>query len=126
MGTRRAGDPVMDANRDASGRFQAGSTVNLGRKRLDVAILHLKHGHSVQGSDGLLHVSPTYSSWAHMRGRVLNAKDDAYPNYGGRGVTICEDWDSFENFLADMGERPDGQSLDRIDNDVPDRLLKAP
>ena len=52
-----------------------------------------------------------------MKTRCTNERDDAYPRYGGRGVTICEQWvHSFVNFLADMGERPAGKSLDRIDN----------
>lgn len=57
--------------------------------------------------------TPTYSSWIHMRDRVLNPKHVHYDRYGGRGITICERWDKFKNFLADMGERPTGKTLDR-------------
>jgi hypothetical protein len=52
-----------------------------------------------------------------MRSRCLNPNYDKYPFYGGRGITICERWNSFENFLADMGERPEGLTLDRRNND---------
>lgn len=52
-----------------------------------------------------------------MRDRCLNPKRHNFKFYGGRGITICERWLEFANFLADMGERPDGLQLDRIDND---------
>lgn len=58
---------------------------------------------------------PTWRSWSSMRRRCLRPGSDQYPNYGGRGIRICERWDSYSNFLADMGERPPGTSLDRID-----------
>jgi hypothetical protein len=53
-----------------------------------------------------------------MRQRCLNPKNQDFALYGGRGITICERWSSFENFLADMGEPPAGSCLERIDNDA--------
>jgi hypothetical protein len=52
-----------------------------------------------------------------MRGRCRNPNDQRYHAYGGRGITICARWDSFVNFVADMGIRPPGLSLEREDND---------
>lgn len=57
----------------------------------------------------------TYGVWAGMKGRCLVKTNGSYQRYGGSGVTICERWHSFENFLSDMGEAPDGTTLDRID-----------
>ena len=62
--------------------------------------------------------STEYSTWKHMRQRCINPNDKKYPNYGGRGIKICSRWDSFENFLEDMGKKPDStMSIDRIDNE---------
>jgi hypothetical protein len=58
---------------------------------------------------------PTYASWQAMRTRCLNPKAANYNRYGGMGVKISPRWESFENFLEDMGERPPKRSLDRID-----------
>jgi len=57
-----------------------------------------------------------YWVWADMRSRCLNANHKAYANYGGRGITVCDQWALFENFMADMGQRPDGGMIDRVDN----------
>jgi len=59
----------------------------------------------------------TYNCWASMLQRCNNPKDPKYPDYGGRGIKACQRWqDSFENFLSDMGERPEGLTLERIEN----------
>jgi hypothetical protein len=57
----------------------------------------------------------TWKSWQGMLNRCRNANMKCYPKYGGRGIEVCERWHVFENFLADMGERPNGMTLDRID-----------
>lgn len=61
------------------------------------------------------HKSTTYSSWCGARGRCLNPRDKKFPDYGGRGITFDSRWDDFVVFLADMGEKPAGTTLDRID-----------
>lgn len=62
--------------------------------------------------------SPTYQSWCSMITRCENQNRRHYASYGGRGILVCERWrHSFEAFLADMGERPKGTTLDRINND---------
>src|SRR5215467_3598440 len=59
-----------------------------------------------------------YQVWADMKGRCLNPKSKIWKYYGGRGIKVCDRWlESFENFLADVGERLLGMWLDRIDND---------
>ena len=58
--------------------------------------------------------SPTYSTWTGMKSRCDNPNAPYYSHYGGRGITYCKEWESYKNFLADMGERPKGLTLDRI------------
>ena len=61
--------------------------------------------------------SPTYRIWGGAVQRCTNPRNSAFKYYGGRGIRICERWMKFENFVADMGERPVGMTLDRIDSD---------
>jgi hypothetical protein len=61
--------------------------------------------------------TPTWRSWEKMIQRCTDPKSNKYPSYGGRGIKVCARWlESFENFLADMGERPEGKTLGRIGN----------
>ena len=63
--------------------------------------------------------TPTYRTWERMKQRCRNPASIDYPRYGGRGIAICDAWRYFPAFLADMGTRLDGCSLDRIDNNGP-------
>ena len=69
-----------------------------------------RHGHSRNGG------SREYRSWTAMRNRCNNPTAEHYAEYGGRGITICDRWGLFENFLSDMGPRPPDSSLERKDN----------
>lgn len=71
-----------------------------------------RHGHNRKGLE-----SPTHTSWAAMLKRCRNPNHTSYKDYGGRGITVCERWLTFENFLADMGERRAGTTLDRKKSD---------
>ena len=61
--------------------------------------------------------TPIHKVWTGMLSRVRNPNDGDYKNYGARGITVDPAWESFENFYADMGDRPQGLTLDRVDND---------
>lgn len=71
------------------------------------------HGHTSNGR-----ISSTYAAWYAMKGRCYNPRCAGFKNYGGRGIKVCDRWlNSFESFLADMGEKPSPElSLDRINN----------
>ena len=64
-----------------------------------------------------LSCSKEYRTWIAMKQRCDNPSNCNYKNYGSRGITYCKRWAVFENFLEDMGPKPEGLSLDRIDND---------
>lgn len=70
-----------------------------------------RHGHGYKGQ------SLTYRTWSGMLQRCINPNNSKFDAYGGRGIGVDERWKDFINFLEDMGERPEGMSLDRIDND---------
>jgi len=83
----------------------------------------LKHGHA---RNYTAVESPEYRAWRAAKHRCSNPNDKFYKNYGGRGIVMCLEWRaSFAVFLADMGPRPAGHSLDRIDNDGPYALANC-
>jgi len=85
--------------------------------------IRTEHGHNRRNAR-----TDTYKTWVAMRRRCLSEKASNYKYYGGLGIEICERWKKYENFLADMGERPEGKTLDRKDpygNYTPDNCRWA-
>lgn len=91
-------ETIVSAN-----HLQTGNTKSCG-------CLTEKHGHYKW------HKSPTYYSWNSMIQRCTNPNNEKWHLYGGRGITVCERWKDFRNFLEDMGERPKGKTIDRRDS----------
>lgn len=88
--------------------MRSGHTSSCGCHRLD----QLRDALVKHGGCG----TPAYISWSAMMHRCNNKKAINYADYGGRGIKVCERWHDFNNFLADMGEPREGESIDRIDN----------
>lgn len=90
-----------------------GSTKSCGCLRREVTSQRATtHGMCRDGS-----LPPEYHSWSNMIQRCTNPNNPKYDDYGGRGITVCARWvDSFESFLEDMGEKPEGYSVERINN----------
>lgn len=105
----------------ACGNIKAIRGADLGKRTLSCGCLqkesvrkkNFKHGNANRGK-----LSPEYRSWVGMKQRTSDPNQRNYKHYGGRGISVCEGWiNSFEQFLTDMGSRPNGTSIDRIDND---------
>ncbi len=81
--------------------------------RANITAGKLKHGDATHSAR-----APEYRIWSLVVQRCTNPNNPAYPAYGGRGITVCQRWLSYENFIADMGRRPSAKhSLDRRDNE---------
>lgn len=96
----------------AGSGLRGGGTYSCGCRRVD---LKIKHGHN-RKPGGKRDRSSAYSRWSAMWQRCENPKYKQFADYGGRGITVCERWRDFAAFLEDMGEPPEGMTLDRIDN----------
>lgn len=100
---------VASANNLRSGR--SGSCGCLHRARVGASNAELKRTHGMCGT-------PTYRTWLSMKQRCHDENTPAYKLYGARGIAVCERWrNSFDAFMADMGARPVGTTIDRINND---------
>ena len=94
-------------------RIVVGKDLRTGHRKSCGCLSSIKHGHT-KGDKPTI----TYQAWVNMRRRCSDKNNPSYCNYGRRGVKVCKRWqNSFENFLADMGEGPEGLTLDRINND---------
>ena len=114
------------AENDATGRARWRCQCECG-KQIDAQGKKLRNGHTsscgcLRGSllsayltKHGMHGHPLYSIWKSMRDRCQRVNNPAFANYGGRGIKVCQRWNDFANFVADMGERPEGTTLDRID-----------
>lgn len=98
----------------AAGDLRSGRQVSCGCfSREQAALRGFRHGLAPTKNSR----SRAYGSWAGMLQRCTNPKSWAWKYYGARGIKVCDHWRAFTNFFADMGERPEGLTLDRIDND---------
>lgn len=82
------------------------------KKSAALSAARTTHGHGSHRDSS--RKSPTYVAWCSMKSRCNSRANNRYQNYGGRGIKVCDRWEKFENFLADMGVKPSGLSLDRI------------
>lgn len=96
-------------------RVKRGGTLSCGCLRAETTRARsMTHGHRTGRK-----TSPTLKSYQHAKSRCTNPNDPKWGMYGGRGIAMCDRWVvSFSNFLADMGEAPEGMTIDRIDNDL--------
>jgi hypothetical protein len=113
---RRLVKCLCDCGKDTIVRFyslKSGNTRSCGClfKEINFGITAITHGATKDRK-----VTRAYQAWKAMKVRCQNTKSKYFKNYGGRGITICERWQSFTNFLADMGECPAGLSLERSNN----------
>lgn len=97
----------------ANMRLRNGNTRSCGcLQRKTASDMLTTHGHTSNGK-----TTSEFRAWCHMIDRTTNANNKSWDMYGGRGITMCERWRDFENFLADIGPKPSPQhSIDRIDN----------
>jgi hypothetical protein len=102
-----------------AGNLKSGNSTSCGCHKAAVlaAGIQLRHGHSRKTVNGVDGRTRTYNSWRSMWDRCTCPKLQSYRYYGARGISVCDRWADFEAFLEDMGERPAGRTIDRLDSD---------
>lgn len=96
------------------GNLRSGATKSCGCMiRILISKHKTRHGFAKDGQR-----SKVYRTWAQMRNRCSNPNNPSFKNYGGRGIRVCERWNSFENFRDDMGIPEPHQSIERINNNL--------
>lgn len=111
-GNRTAWECLCDCGsitRSSTTKLVNGSKKSCGCLEVENQESLLKHG---------MYGTRAYRIWQNMKTRCLNKECEFFPLYGGRGITICEKWMSFEGFYEDMGEPPENATIDRLDNDL--------
>jgi len=94
-----------------SDALKNGRAKSCGCHRAELGGQRMKEMHTTHGMCG----TPEYHTWQSMLNRCKNKNEPSYVNYGGRGISVSPDWESFEQFYADMGDRPEGMTLERVD-----------
>lgn len=93
-----------------------GDTNSCGCLQKELTAVKIAERSTTHGQSGKANRTPEYYTWSTMKDRCRNPKNASYPNYGGRGIRVCERWiESYETFYADMGPRPKGHSIERVD-----------
>lgn len=99
-------------------RCDCGNVITTDGQRLRSG--HTKSCGCIKGKGNRTHGmkgTPTHNTWCAMKQRCCYQRSNQFRYYGGRGIAVCDRWHTFENFLADMGERPNGMTIDRVDSD---------
>src|SRR5215469_15598082 len=92
--------------------LRSGRSQSCGCLTREKASAKTTHGNARRGRR-----TASYRAWHHMLQRCLNPNSTAWRHYGGRGITVCDRWKTYANFFADMGEPPQGHSIERVNND---------
>lgn len=126
-GVNRHGDKVVTARCDCGNNYtgplaplRRGTTKSCGclRRNRMKEMSGVNSPNYVHGQGHYKNRTKTYNVWGNMMNRCNNENHPRFWDYGGRGITVCGRWKTFLNFLEDMGEKPEGKSLDRKNNEL--------